>query len=74
ARVTGADTETDTDARRVGAPVADRVSALTETARALQEAGVAVEDIALRRPTLDEVFLHLTGNRTADKTETEVPA
>ncbi len=72
ARVTGADTET--DARRVGAPVADRVSALTETARALQEAGVAVEDIALRRPTLDEVFLHLTGNRTADKTETEVPA
>jgi ABC-2 type transport system ATP-binding protein len=23
-----------------------------------------VEDIALRRPTLDEVFLHLTGHRT----------
>jgi ABC-2 type transport system ATP-binding protein len=72
ARVTGADTETDTDARRVGAPVRDRVSALTESARALQEAGVAVEDIALRRPTLDEVFLHLTGHHT--EAETEVPA
>jgi ABC-2 type transport system ATP-binding protein len=69
ARVTGADTETDVDGRRVGAPVADRVSALTETARALQEAGVAVEDIALRRPTLDEVFLHLTGHRTEDEIE-----
>ena len=64
ARVAGADPETDTDARRVSAPVRDRVSALTEATRALQESGVAVEDIALRRPTLDEVFLHLTGHRT----------
>ncbi|RSO06011.1 daunorubicin/doxorubicin resistance ABC transporter ATP-binding protein DrrA, partial [Streptomyces sp. WAC 06725] len=29
--------------------------------RALEGAGVEAEDIALRRPTLDEVFLHLTG-------------
>jgi ABC-2 type transport system ATP-binding protein len=27
---------------------------------ALREADLAVEDVALRRPTLDEVFLHLT--------------
>jgi ABC-2 type transport system ATP-binding protein len=32
--------------------------------RALQDAGIAAEDIALRRPTLDEVFLQLTGHRT----------
>jgi hypothetical protein len=32
--------------------------------RALDEAEVAVEDIALRRPTLDEVFLALTGHTT----------
>jgi ABC-2 type transport system ATP-binding protein len=29
--------------------------------RALDDAAVPVEDIALRRPTLDEVFLALTG-------------
>lgn len=51
--------------RRVGAPVADGVAALTEVARTLQDEGVGVEDIALRRPTLDEVFLRLTGHRPA---------
>ena len=33
--------------------------------RALDDAGVAVEDISLRRPTLDEVFLALTGRAAA---------
>ncbi|MFD8871496.1 ATP-binding cassette domain-containing protein [Streptomyces sp. NPDC059590] len=57
----------DSEDRRVTAPVRDRVTALTEVARALQERGVAVEDIGLRRPTLDEVFLRLTGHRTDDE-------
>jgi ABC-2 type transport system ATP-binding protein len=61
----GAEPETDTEALRVHAPVRERVAALTEVARALQDAGIAVEDIGLRRPTLDEVFLTLTG-RPAD--------
>jgi ABC-2 type transport system ATP-binding protein len=30
--------------------------------RRLDEAGVGVEDIALRRPTLDDVFMSLTGH------------
>ncbi|WP_329571599.1 ATP-binding cassette domain-containing protein [Streptomyces sp. NBC_01361] len=51
----------DADRRLVSAPVADRMAALTEVVRALQDAGVEAEDIAVRRPTLDEVFLHLTG-------------
>jgi ABC-2 type transport system ATP-binding protein len=72
ARVAGAAAETDPDARRISAPVTDPVGALTDAAHALRESGVAVEDIALRRPTLDEVFLHLTGHRAAE-TE-EVPA
>ncbi|MFZ3558334.1 ATP-binding cassette domain-containing protein [Streptomyces sp. BH055] len=50
----------DTDRRLVSAPVADRMAALTDVVRALQETGVEAEDVALRRPTLDEVFLHLT--------------
>ncbi|GGX30420.1 daunorubicin resistance protein DrrA family ABC transporter ATP-binding protein [Streptomyces malachitofuscus] len=51
----------DTDRRLLSAPVTDRMAALTGVVRALQEAGIEAEDIALRRPTLDEVFLHLTG-------------
>jgi ABC-2 type transport system ATP-binding protein len=76
ARAAGAAAETDPDTRRVSAPVRDRVAALTEAARALHAAGIAVEDIALRRPTLDEVFLHLTGHppRPADQARQEVPA
>ncbi|MFJ5775103.1 ATP-binding cassette domain-containing protein [Streptomyces sp. NPDC093094] len=52
----------DTDRRLISAPVTDRMTALTGVVRALEEAGVEAEDIALRRPTLDEVFLHLTGD------------
>ena len=59
----GTEVEIDRDTRRIGASVRDRVAALTEVVRALDDAGVAAEDIALRRPTLEEVFLHLTGDR-----------
>ncbi|MER7576249.1 ATP-binding cassette domain-containing protein [Streptomyces sp. NPDC126514] len=52
----------DADRRLLSAPVTDRMTALTGVVRALQEAGIEAEDIALRRPTLDEVFLHLTGD------------
>ncbi|MEU5861154.1 MULTISPECIES: ATP-binding cassette domain-containing protein [unclassified Nonomuraea] len=52
--------ELDRDTRHVSAPVADRVSALTRVLPALAAAGIEAEDVALRRPTLDEVFLNLT--------------
>ncbi|MEU2026079.1 ATP-binding cassette domain-containing protein [Streptomyces sp. NPDC016469] len=55
-------TVTDPDRRAVGAPAADRVAALTGAVRALADAGIEAEDIAVRRPTLDEVFLALTGS------------
>lgn len=64
ARVCDGEPETDEEALRVHAPVTDRVSALTEVARTLQDEGVGVEDIGLRRPSLDDVFLRLTGHRT----------
>ncbi|RFS86314.1 ATP-binding cassette domain-containing protein [Actinomadura spongiicola] len=66
ARVASAEPEIDETAGRVHAPVAERVAALTEVARTLQDDGIAVEDIGLRRPTLDEVFLRLTGHRADD--------
>jgi ABC-2 type transport system ATP-binding protein len=58
----GTQPEVDKDTRRLSTPVPDRVAALTATAQALTGAGIATEDIALRRPTLDEAFLHLTGH------------
>jgi ABC-2 type transport system ATP-binding protein len=51
----------DTDRRLLSAPVTDRMAALAGVVRALEESGIDAEDIALRRPTLDEVFLRLTG-------------
>jgi ABC-2 type transport system ATP-binding protein len=62
-RLTGAEATTDPDTRRVAAPVTDRISALMQAATALSDAGIAVEDIGVRRPTLDEVFLHLTATQ-----------
>ncbi|RSN46656.1 daunorubicin/doxorubicin resistance ABC transporter ATP-binding protein DrrA [Streptomyces sp. WAC 04229] len=50
----------DPDRRLLSAPVTDRMTALSGVVRALEEAGLEAEDVALRRPTLDEVFLHLT--------------
>ncbi|MBE8471027.1 ATP-binding cassette domain-containing protein [Streptomyces justiciae] len=50
----------DPDRRLLSAPVTDRMAALSGVVRALEEAGIEAEDVALRRPTLDEVFLHLT--------------
>ncbi|AEE47321.1 daunorubicin resistance protein DrrA family ABC transporter ATP-binding protein [Cellulomonas fimi] len=66
----GSDVETELDTRRVTATVADRVAALTHVVRTLDDAGVAVDDVALRRPTLDEAFLHLTAP-TAPRPVTE---
>ncbi|KOX09460.1 MULTISPECIES: ATP-binding cassette domain-containing protein [Micromonospora] len=63
ARVCGVQPERDTEIRRVSAPVADRVAGLIDVVRALDDAGIAVEDIGLRRATLDEAFLYLTGHR-----------
>jgi ABC-2 type transport system ATP-binding protein len=46
---------------RVSVPVKDRTRALVAMANSLHEARIEPEDLTLRRPTLDEVFLHLTG-------------
>ncbi len=69
ARVAG-DTEPDVDADelRVHAPVTDRVAALAEVTRTLLDEGIDAQDVGLRRPTLDEVFLHLTGGSTVTPT------
>ncbi|PVE06228.1 IclR family transcriptional regulator [Streptomyces scopuliridis RB72] len=76
ARTTGTyAVSTDVDRRLLSAPVADRMAALTETVGALHVEGIEAEDIALRRPTLDEVFLRLTGKGgAAPRDQREVTA
>ncbi|MFF7773815.1 ATP-binding cassette domain-containing protein [Streptomyces tanashiensis] len=66
-RVAAADPAEDVAERRLHAPVSDRVTALTEVARTLQDERIRVEDIGLRRPSLDDVFLGLTGRHTGDE-------
>ncbi len=46
--------------------VHERSGAIMEAARRLDRAGVGVEDIVVRRPTLDDVFLSLTGHVAQD--------
>ncbi|WP_217234987.1 ATP-binding cassette domain-containing protein [Streptomyces sp. AC555_RSS877] len=58
----GSGVSVDSHRRLLSAPVTDRMAALSGVVRALEEAGIEAEDVALRRPTLDEVFLHLTGD------------
>ena len=61
-RVAGTEAEVDLATRRVAAPVADRMTALAATVHGLQAEGIDAEDLTVRRPTLDEVFLQLTGS------------
>ena len=55
-------------------PIADGVAVLPEVVRRLDAAGLALSDLALRRPTLDDVFLTLTGQATQPPDPSEAPA
>ena len=67
-RASGAEPHVEPDARRLTVPVSGGASALVEVVRELDLAGLAVDDLALRRPTLDEVFLRLTGHAADEVT------
>ena len=68
----------DDDELRVSVPVRSGTSVLAEVVRRLDAAGVEIADLALRRPTLDDVFLKLTGHAAeaarAGTATTEAPA
>jgi ABC-2 type transport system ATP-binding protein len=53
----------DREAGRVSVAVHNRVGALTDVVAGLAGAGIEAADIGVRRPTLDDVFLALTGRR-----------
>ena len=63
------------DARLVSVPAGEGTAMLLEAGRRLQDAGIALDDLGIRRPTLDEVFLSLTGVPAQDgSARTEKPA
>ncbi|MFF4743049.1 ATP-binding cassette domain-containing protein [Streptomyces chengbuensis] len=62
--------------RRLTVPVTGGAKLLAEVIRELDAAGVEIDDIGLRRPTLDDVFISLTGRHAEEGAEDggEVPA
>lgn len=66
ARASATTPTVDTASRSVTAPTSDGVAALATVAGALHAEGIEVDDLGLRQPTLDEVFLTLTGNPATD--------
>jgi ABC-2 type transport system ATP-binding protein len=68
--VTGPDSTTkDEHTRRITVPAPGGSSALVEVIRTLDAGGIRIADIGLRRPTLDDVFLTLTGHEAEEKVE-----
>ncbi len=64
ARISGADGQLQQRSRTLAAPISGGPPVFRELLRAIDEAGIAVYDVGLRRPTLDDVFLSLTGHGT----------
>lgn len=71
-RVSGGKALVEESARQVSAPVTSGSKALIEAARSLDDAGIHPLDIGLKRPSLDDVFIALTGHAAEDKKEEEV--
>src|SRR5215831_8997036 len=61
ARIGSEAPHTDLDAQRVSARVEGGGDQLRDVVRLLDERGIEVDDVGLRRPSLDEVFLAVTG-------------
>jgi ABC-2 type transport system ATP-binding protein len=57
----------DAGARQLTAP-AEGLGHMTRVAGIFDESGIVLDDIGLKRPSLDDVFLHLTGHRAEDTT------
>jgi ABC-2 type transport system ATP-binding protein len=62
--ITGSQPHVDREARRLTAAISAGAVTLPELVRRLDAAGVEAEDVSIRRPTLDEVFLAETETGT----------
>ena len=71
AQVSGSGINVDEGLRQVSAPVTTGSKALIEAAKLLDEKGIHPLDIGLKRPSLDDVFLALTGHVAEEKKDEE---
>ena len=69
AAVSGVKPSIDEGIRMVSAPVSTGSQALFEVLKALDSAGIHPLDVGLKRPSLDDVFLSLTGHAAEAKEE-----
>ncbi|WP_316740237.1 ATP-binding cassette domain-containing protein [Streptomyces sp. MK7] len=63
------DTTVEEHTRKLTVPVTGGAKLLAEVIRELDGRGIEIDDIGLRRPTLDDVFLSLTGHAAEEKPE-----
>jgi ABC-2 type transport system ATP-binding protein len=67
------ETKIEQHTRRITVPVAGGAKLLAEVIRDLDADGIEIDDIGLRRPTLDDVFLSLTGHVAEEAVDTDGP-
>ena len=54
------------DDRTLVGPVQNAAKTLQAVLKSLADAGIELNDAGMRRPTLDDVFLQLTGHKTEE--------
>lgn len=67
----GSEPTVESHQRRLHGPITGGPGTLVDAIRLLDEAGIGIDDLALRRPSLDDVFMSLTGHHSE---EDEAPA
>lgn len=67
-RVAVGEIRVDEHSRELTVPISGGARVLTVALRELDAAGIEVQDVGLRRPTLDDVFLSLTGHLAEEET------
>ena len=63
----------DPDLNQVSLPITGGAKVLVAAGRAIDNEGIALEDLGIRRPSLDDVFLSLTSRATAPDVDGSVP-
>jgi ABC-2 type transport system ATP-binding protein len=61
----------DSERNRLLVPAPDGSSTMAAVVRVLDSAGVPAEDLSIHKPTLDDVFLSLTGSSASTDEEDE---
>ena len=72
ANISGNKATLDEGLRMISAPVSTGATALIETLRSLDSEGIHPLDVGLKRPSLDDVFLSLTGHAAEEAPVEEV--